>query len=266
MRRDNVAPKVRQLELKRNKQYLTFCYLVLLTPYISCLYYQAMQASLLIIEDEPTLADLMAMYFRKEGIAVTVCLSAEEAVELLEQHRYDLITLDINLPEMDGFEFLQRFQQDTPVMVVSAREADEDIVLGLGLGAVVFVPKPFTPKVLVAQVRALLRRQHAPNTRVIRFANYEFDAQSYLLKQNERRIALSVKECELLRYLVENAGEFFSSDVLYEAIWENTYGDLAVVAVYIQRLRKKIEANPKAPHIIQTMVGKGYRFNPEVLR
>ena len=233
-----------------------------------------MKGSVLIIEDEPDLAELIQMYLEKEGISATICLSAEAALETLENQRFELITLDINLPGMDGFEFLQSYRkdEDTPVIIVSARQADEDIIMGLGIGADEFVTKPFSPKVLAARVRAILRRskQTGKTRKIIAFECYHVDIEGFILwrhmGEDKERIPLSIREFEVLAFLLENAGSAFKPDVLYEHVWGNAYGDVTTVAVYIQRLRKKLEPDPHNPLYIQTIHGKGYRFNPEVIK
>jgi len=122
-----------------------------------------MKGSIIIVEDERELGELIQMYLRKEGVEAALCPSAEEGLERFRREGADLIVLDINLPGMDGFELLQvlRKESSVPVIIVSAREADEDIVMGLGVGADEFVTKPFAPRVLVARIRAMLRRSRA---------------------------------------------------------------------------------------------------------
>ncbi|MCR4426558.1 MAG: response regulator transcription factor, partial [Firmicutes bacterium] len=181
----------------------------------------------------------------------------------------DLVVLDINLPGMDGFEFLQamRARNPVPVIVVSAREADEDIVMALGMGADEFVTKPFAPRVLVARIRALLRRVRSDSSSTsVLFGPYSLDPEGYLLKKLDQRVPLSSKEFEVLRHLVQNAGKPLSPSDIYGAVWGDGFGDLTIVAVYVRRLRNKIEDDPKNPVYIQTIHGKGYRFNPDVLR
>ena len=229
-----------------------------------------MTADVLIIEDEHELADLIALYLNKEGINTVICESAEEAWQKLRAKKFDLITLDINLPGMDGFEFLQDFCKNytVPVIIVSAREADEDIIMGLGIGADEFVTKPFTPKVLAARIRAILRRSKlkAKVRQIICFAEFKIDLDGFILTKAGKRVSLSVKEFEILSYLVQHKGKTFSPEELYERVWGNRYGDITTVGVYIQRLRKKIENNPKAPVIIETIHGMGYRFNPHTIK
>lgn len=226
-----------------------------------------MNARILIIEDEADLRDLVRMYLEKEGIEVDAAGDAEAGLELTGKNQYDLIILDINLPGMDGFEFLQVFRKknDTPVIIVSARESDEDVVMGLGIGADEFVVKPFAPKVLVARVRAHLRRNRMQVRKVYRFGGYTLDPESYVLTKNGERVTLSSKEFEVLRGLVTNAGRVMLPEEIFKEVWQQEYGDLASVAVYIRRVRSKIEEDPQNPLFIQTIHGKGYRFNPDTL-
>ena len=130
-----------------------------------------MKASVLIIEDELELARLIKMYLQRDGIEGEICTDAESAVGRIFEEKFDLLVLDINLPGMDGFELLQKIRPrvPTPVIIVSARDADEDIIMGLGIGADEFVTKPFSPRVLVARIRALLRREREDSRYQINF-------------------------------------------------------------------------------------------------
>ena len=180
----------------------------------------------------------------------------------------DLVLLDLNLPGMSGLEFLQQFRKDykttIPVIIVSARDADEDIIAGLGYGADEFVTKPFSPKVLVARVQSKLNRLSATEASVeetITFGPYTLFCNSCVLKKGTEKIPLSTKEYEVLEFLARHAGEPLSPEVIYTNVWKTQYGDITAVAVYIQRLRKKIEEDPSSPKIITTMFGMGYRFD-----
>jgi len=228
-----------------------------------------LKANVLIIEDELSLAELIAMYLNREGIETSIAGSAEEADRQLAGGSFDLITLDINLPGKDGFEFLQQFRRnyEIPVVIVSAREADEDIIMGLGIGADEFVTKPFAPRVLAARIRAMLRRaeQGASGRDEIRFAGYSMDIDGFLLKRGDERVKLSAREFEVLAFLVQNPGTAFSTDEIYTSVWGNAYGDITTVGVYVQRLRRKLEAEPSNPLIIETVPGRGYRFSRDVL-
>lgn len=230
-----------------------------------------MQARVLVVEDVREMADLIALYLTKDGMLVTATETAERALELCRAGPPDLVVLDINLPGMDGFEFLQTLRRESavPVLVVSARDADDDLIHGLGIGADEFVTKPFSPKVLVARVRALLRRTRelaTPRRQTVRFGDYVLDREGCLLRRGETRVPLSSREFEVLDYLVAHAGKPQTPDEIYGGVWKNQYGDLTAVGVYIQRLRRKIEADPAEPRYIQTVHGRGYRFAVEEIQ
>jgi DNA-binding response OmpR family regulator len=228
-----------------------------------------MQARILIIEDVKEMADLIRLYLQKEGMDATICETAEDGLVRFDEIRFDLVVLDINLPGIDGFEFLQRLRKNSsiPVMIVSARDADEDMILGLGIGADEFVTKPFSPKVLVARVRAMLRRttdmKAGPES--IKFGDFVLDIDGYLLKRAGTKVPLSSREFEVLAYLVTHPGKAMTPDTIYADVWRNQYGDVTAVAVYVQRLRKKIEVDPTSPVFIETVHGMGYRFNAETI-
>ncbi len=229
-----------------------------------------MDARILVIEDEPDLARLTGMYLEREGMACVLSPSAEDALARLASERFDLVILDLNLPGMDGFEFLRRLRRDdrVPVMVVSAREADEDVVLGLGLGADDFIVKPVAPRVLAARVQALLRRlrEGTASRRLLRFGDYELDPEACVLTRGGRRVGLSAKELDILVFLAAAGGRPYTPKDIYERVWGQVYGDLSIVGVYLQRLRRKLEEDPAAPRFLETVYGKGYRFNPSELR
>lgn len=229
-----------------------------------------MQARVLIIEDEREIGELIAAYLRKEGIRTEHVETGEQGLEAVGSRKFDLVVLDLNLPGIDGYQFLQelRRERDLPVIIVSARNADEDLILGLGIGADEFVTKPFSPKVLAARVRALLRRarqqKDAPR-RTCRFGGYVLDREGRILEKDGRRVPLPPREFELLELLACNPGTTMSPERIYERVWGQRYGDLATVAIHVQRLRKKIEEDPAHPRFIETIKGFGYRFNREAM-
>jgi DNA-binding response OmpR family regulator len=229
-----------------------------------------MKARILIIEDVKEMGELIRLYLEKEGAETLLCETAEQGLEAFRGEQFDLVVLDINLPGIDGFEFLHRLRRDSdiPVIVVSARDADEDMILGLGIGADEYVAKPFSPKVLTARVRALLRRASGPagGPGRLRFGEFTLDLDGYLLKRDRDKVPLSTREFEVLAYLATHPGKALSPETIYADVWKNAYGDVTAVAVYIQRLRKKIEADPANPFLIETVHGRGYRFNAEALR
>ncbi len=228
-----------------------------------------MKSKILVIEDVPEMSMLICMYMEKAGFETKAFETAEEAIhELNGVYSPDLVLLDLNLPGMSGLEFLKKFRENykttIPVIIVSARDADEDIITGLGYGADEFVTKPFSPRVLVARVQAKLNRQavtEANAEKTETFGPYTIYCNSCVLKKGTEKIALSTKEYEVLEYLVNHAGEPLSPETIYYNVWKTQYGDITAVAVYIQRLRKKIEENPSKPRYITTMFGMGYRFD-----
>lgn len=227
-----------------------------------------------VIEDEESISKLVCMYLEKSEINPEPFYNAEDALKKLSTGiKPDLLILDLNLPGMSGFEFLKQFREmfsaSIPVMIVSARDADEDIINGLNTGADEFVTKPFSPSVLVARVQASLRRKSnsvSSSEETINFGDYSLLLNSCVLKKEGNKIPLSTKEYEVLEYLVKNAGTVLSPEKIYNDVWKVQYGDITAVAVYIQRLRKKLESNPSEAQYIKTEFGKGYIFNKDLIK
>jgi DNA-binding response OmpR family regulator len=229
------------------------------------------KAKVLIVEDEREIAELMSEYLTREGIETTLVETGEEGFRVLEGEGIDLVILDINLPGIDGFEFLQTLRKEytVPVVIVSARNTDEDMLLGLGIGADDFVTKPFSPKVLTARVRAHLRRffdSRKGGIKPIRFGHFFLDMEGSTLEKNGNRIPIPPKEFELLSYLITHPGTAMTPEKLYTEVWGQKYGDIATVAIHIQRIRRRIEEDPANPVYIETIHGFGYRFNPDALK
>ena len=227
-----------------------------------------------IIEDEESISKLITLYLTKEKMDSKAFFNAEDALkELKDGKQPNLIILDLNLPGMSGFDFLEElkkiYNKDIPsVMILSARDSDEDIIKGLGFGADEFVTKPFSPGVLMARIKANLRRQSFALEKMedyIQFGNYTLLLGSCVLKKNGQKISLSSKEYEVLEFLVKNAGQVISPEKIYQNVWKVEYGDITAVAVYIQRLRKKIEDNPSDCKYIKTDFGKGYIFSDDAV-
>lgn len=229
--------------------------------------------SIYIIEDVPEISSLVSTYLTKAEMDATVFQAAEEALEHLKTNSLpDLFILDLNLPGMSGFEFLEKMRAEynklVPVIIVSARDTDEDIIKGLGYGADEFVTKPFSPKVLVARVQASLRRMKDTSLcseENVQFGDFTLLLNSNVLKKGAKKIPLSVKEYAVLEFLIKNAGQALSPEKIYSSIWQSQFGDITAVAVYIQRLRKKIEEDPGSPRFIKTEFGQGYIFPKEEL-
>jgi two-component system response regulator RegX3 len=226
-----------------------------------------LNATILVVEDSTEMADLVELYLRKEGLEVLKSSDGEAGWNLFQNSSIDLILLDLNLPSLDGFEFLQRLRKvsDVPVIIVSARDQDEDMILGLGLGADDFVVKPFSPRVLAARCRAVLGRVSAPRPitgSAVSFGPVQFHVQARVLISHDEKVPLSPREYELLKYLVEHPGIPYSSEELYAKVWGQEFGDTSVVGVYLMRLRKKIEPDVATPRFLQTVRGFGYCYQP----
>lgn len=173
-----------------------------------------------------------------------------------------VVLLDLNLPGMDGFQFLRTLGNTVPVIIVSSRESDEDKVGGLGLGADDFVTKPFSPQVLVARVSALLRRTRTlPPTRVT-FGPFVLNFETSSLTKDGRPVALRRREWDLLAFLASHPGVPFDPDDLYRQVWGLEFGDLTTVAVHVQRLHRRLDEPGGAPRYIKTHPGFGYCFEP----
>ncbi len=232
-----------------------------------------MRGKILIVEDTRELAELYALYLNREGFECRIAPDAESGLPLAlaRENGWNLIVLDINLPGMDGFEFLERLRKSSmiPVMILTAREAEEDVIHGLGVGADDFVTKPCPPRVLAARVRAYIRRAQVPASgkegTIWRFGPYELDAEALFLTKNGIPISLSPREFGILQTLIDARGKSFTPEELYDKVWGQNFGDVSAVGVYIQRLRRKIEDDPAMPRYIQTQYGLGYRFNPETI-
>lgn len=227
-----------------------------------------------VIEDEEAISKLIQLYLNKEEMQSKAFLNAEDALsDLKEGHKPNLIILDLNLPGMSGFDFLEELKkhynnEHPSVMILSARDTDEDIIKGLGYGADEFVTKPFSPGVLMARIKANLRRQSFFLEKMesfIEFGPFTLLLGSCVLKKNGQKISLSSKEYEVLEFLVKNAGKVISPEKIYQNVWKVEYGDITAVAVYIQRLRKKIEDNPSDCKYIKTDFGNGYIFSSEYI-
>jgi two-component system, OmpR family, response regulator ResD len=223
----------------------------------------------LIVDDEPTIADVVARYLQRAGYETLVAHDGRHALELVAQHEPALIVLDIMLPGINGLEVMQRIRDrpdgDTGIILLTARGEESDRVVGLRAGADDYVVKPFSPTELVARVEAVLRRTRpeGDDTEPIRFDGLEIDVAGHSVIVRGERVELTQREFDLLRFLAENPGQVFSRNQLMDRVWQfSFYSDTTTVTVHVRRLRAKIEAAPDDPRWIQTVWGVGYRFNP----
>lgn len=229
---------------------------------------------ILIIEDDPSIANLQRDYLELSGFDVTIVGSGAEGLAAFQKESFDLVILDIMLPGIDGFEVLKtiRAGDDIPVLLVSARAEELYKINGLGLGADDYMTKPFSSGELVARVNAHLMRFERMKERFAKGSDtsaagklhvrgLEIQKESRRVFVNGKEVALAQKEFELLLFLLQNANRVFNKDELFERIWGlDALGDASTVTVHIARIREKIEENPSKPQYIGTVWGAGYRF------
>ena len=221
---------------------------------------------ILIVEDEPALANVVKDYLKNELFDVEICTEGDKAIEVFNKYRPSLLILDLMLPGMNGYEICKNVRMTSviPILILSAKTDEFDKVMGLNLGADDYMTKPFRPKELVARVNALIRRSQVvnkDNLEVIDVEDIRIFIKEYKVEKNNVNMDLSKKEFELLLFLAKNPKQVFTREHLYEGVWGlDSFGDLDTVTVTINRLRQKIEENPATPKHILTVWGVGYKF------
>ncbi len=222
---------------------------------------------ILVVDDEPMVREVLVTYLEREGYAVDQAADGKAALEMAASAAPDLIVLDVMLPEVDGFAVLTRLRQTSsvPVILVTARTAEPDRIVGLELGADDYVVKPFSPREVVARVRSVLRRAHAPMVSDrLEFDGLVVDGSSREVRLDGDPVELTPKEFDLLAYLAASPRIAMSRSTLLENVWDSSpyYQDPSTVTVHVARLRQKIESDPNQPRWITTVRGVGYRFEP----
>lgn len=219
------------------------------------------QGTLLVVDDEPFLRDAVASSLRFLGFEVSTADNGKDTLRLVRASNFDLVVLDVMLPDIDGFEVVRRLRQDgfrVPVIFVTARDAQGDKVAGLTIGGDDYITKPFGLEELAARIRAVLRRTGgAAAEQVLTFADLELDQDSYEVRRAGHLIELSPTEFRLLRYLLLNPGRVLTRSQLLDHVWEYDFGGSdAVVSTYIAYLRRKLAQH--GPDLIRTQRGIGY--------
>ncbi len=229
-----------------------------------------MRQRIVIIEDEKDIVDLVRYNFRKEGFDVESFGSGKEGLEYVRKSSTDLVLLDIMLPDLDGMEICRRVRADErlkglPIIFLTAKGEEIDRVVGLEIGADDYVVKPFSPRELVARVKAVLRRreQALGKAEVIEAAGLRLDLRTREVTIHGRAIQLSALEFKLLHFLASQPRRVFSREQLLDHVWgRDRFVTPRTVDVHIRRLREKIEKQEGEPHYVQTVRGSGYRFSP----
>ncbi len=221
---------------------------------------------ILVVDDEADLLDLISYNLTKEGFEVSTASDGEEALSEIRKTRYDLIVLDLMLPGIQGMELCRILRSDPktdtiPIIMLTAKGEEVDRVLGLEVGADDYITKPFSPRELIARIRAVLRRTHEKfrEGKVVRIGNLIIDAGNYTVTKNNVSLNLSATEFRLLLFLVERRGKVFSREQLLDAVWKDeAFVEPRTVDVHIRRLRAQIEDDPSNPSCIKTKRGIGY--------
>ena len=233
------------------------------------------QRHILVVDDERTIREVVRRYLELEGFAVIEAETGPQALSILQGAAPDLIVLDIMLPGVDGFSITRRLRQpndfnplrvddDIPIILLTARTNEVDRVAGLELGADDYVTKPFSPRELVARVKAVLRRSAAAaaeSEAPLEFGGLALDPRSRSVSIGGQAVSLTAKEFDLLWFLLRHPRQVFTRQQLLDQVWGyEFYGDESTVTVHVRRLREKIETNPSKPSYIQTVWGVGYKF------
>jgi DNA-binding response OmpR family regulator len=224
-------------------------------------------ASVLVVDDEPTIGEIVSRYLQRAGYDAEVVPDGHAALAAFARHRPDLVVLDVMMPGLDGLEVMRRMREQqgarTAIILLTARGEEPDRITGLQLGADDYVVKPFSPAELVARVGAVLRR-HDPATALappVAIGDLAIDPEARAATRDGEPLLLTQREFDLLLFLAQHPGKAFSREQLMDHVWRfSYYTDTSTVTVHIRRLRAKIERDPDQPKYIETVWGVGYRF------
>ena len=221
----------------------------------------------LIVEDEPDLAEPLAYLLQQEGFHPMIAEDGARALGLFAEHGADLVLLDLMLPTMPGTEVCREIRRSSsvPIIMLTAKDSEVDIVVGLELGADDYITKPYSARELVARIRAVLRR-HSPDTpelddHILRGGRVQLDIERHTVEVDGEPIAMPLKEFEVLELLMRNSDRVLTRGQLIDRVWGSDYfGDTKTLDVHVKRIRSRIEENPSAPSMLITVRGLGYRF------
>jgi two-component system response regulator MtrA len=216
----------------------------------------------LVVDDDPALAEMLGIVLRTEGFESRVCPTGDRALGMFREYRPDVVLLDLMLPGKDGIDVCReiRAESGTPIVMLTAKNDTVDVVLGLESGADDYVVKPFKPKELVARLRARVRKFDSATPETLRIADLEIDVAGHRVTRGEEAISLTPLEFDLLVCLARKPWQVFTREVLLEQVWGYRHAaDTRLVNVHVQRLRSKIEHDPENPEIVLTVRGVGYK-------
>jgi DNA-binding response OmpR family regulator len=232
-----------------------------------------MNARVLVVDDDLTIAGVVGDYLQDAGLETRHATDGQSALSLAREWSPDIVVLDLMLPGIDGLEVCQRLraeregQPPLPVIMLTALGEEGDRVAGLETGADDYVTKPFSPRELTLRIQAVLRRtaaqQDTPPPPPFHAGCFEVDIAARRIRQDDRELALTVREFDLLAFFITHSGQAFTRQQLLEQVWGWSFGDLSTVTVCVRRLREKLEENPTSPAHLQTVWGIGYRWETE---
>lgn len=226
---------------------------------------------ILVVEDEPAIVKLLQFNLEKSGFTVVAASDGKQGLEMVHQEQPDLIILDLMLPKMDGMDVCKELRQErifTPILILTAKDDELDKILGLELGADDYLTKPFSPREVVARVKAILRRTQLSSQQpqeteevMLQFGPVRIYPDRYEVYRGEEKVELTPKEFELLAFLAANQGRVLTRDHLLNTVWNYDFvGDSRIVDVHISHLREKLEEDTKNPRYIKTVRGMGYKL------
>lgn len=230
-----------------------------------------MAQKILIVDDEKSIVTLLNYHLKKSGFETDVAFDGKEAIYKVERNDFDLVVLDLMLPEMDGMEVCKYMRNNkilTPILMLTAKDDELDKIIGLELGADDYLTKPFSPKEVIARIKAILRRTNMSASAAfttIRIGDLIIYPERYEAEKDGKLVTFTRKEFELLYFLAMNKGKVISRDQLLSGVWDYDFvGDTRIVDVHISHLREKIETNSKKPEYIKTIRGLGYKLEEPV--
>jgi DNA-binding response OmpR family regulator len=223
---------------------------------------------ILVVEDEPIVAEVVERYLRRDGYTVDVAHDGMSAMAAIDSFCPDLVVLDVMLPGIDGMEICRqvRARSETPIIMLTARGEEVDKLLGLELGADDYITKPFSPRELAARVKTVLRRagqRHGGDRESLRFGDLTINVKTREVADARGRLEITAREFDLLFFLASNPGQVFTRQQLLDAVWDFEFpGGDSTVTVHMRRLRAKVEIDPSRPRHLKTVWGVGYKFEP----
>jgi two-component system response regulator ResD len=225
------------------------------------------QDRILVVEDEPTVAEVVDRYLRRDGYNVSVAHDGLHAMDEFDRFQPDLVVLDLMLPKLDGAEVCRRIRArtNTPIIMLTARGDEVDKLVGLEIGADDYITKPFSPRELAARVKAVLRRATATPqvSDALHFDDIRVSGRTRSVEDERGAISLTAREFDLLFFLARHPGQVFSREQLLDNVWDYEFlGDASTVTVHMRRLRAKVETDPSRPRHLKTVWGVGYKFEP----